>query len=73
MTTEEDVTDYMIRAERSATGLRAAGEQITDNLIIAMILKGLPESYKPFVIVHTPVADPERVPCCPELSQILQK
>ena len=53
MITEEDVTDYMIRAERSATGLRAAGEQITDNLIIAMILKGLPESYKPFVIVHT--------------------
>ena len=53
MTTQEDITDYMIRAERSATGLRAAGEQITDNLIIAMILKGLPESYKPFVVVHT--------------------
>ena len=53
MTTDEDITDYMIRTERSATGLRAAGEQITDNLIIAMILEGLPESYKPFVVVHT--------------------
>ena len=53
MNTEEDITDYMIRAERTATGLWAAGDQITDNLIIAMILKGPPESYRPFVVVHT--------------------
>jgi len=53
MNTDEDVTDYIIRAERAATGLNAAGETITDNLVIAMILKGLPEEYKSFVVVHT--------------------
>ena len=49
----EDITDYLIRGERAATGLRSAGEQISDNLVIAMLLKGLPESFKPFVVVHT--------------------
>ena len=53
MTSDEDVTDYLIRAERAATGLRAANENITNNLIIAMLLKGLPDDYKSFVVVHT--------------------
>ena len=53
MMEHEDITDYIIRGERAATGLRTAGEQISDNLIIAMLLKGLPESFKPFVVVHT--------------------
>ena len=43
----ETVTDYIIRAEKTVTSLRNAKEEI-----IAMILKGLPESYKPFAI-HT--------------------
>ena len=50
---EEDITDYILRAERAATGLRSAGERITDNLIIAMLLKGLSDEYKPFIVVHT--------------------
>jgi transposase InsO family protein len=53
MSPTEDITDFMIRAERAATGLRSAGENISDNLIIAMILKGLPDAYKPFVVIHT--------------------
>ena len=38
MAAEDDITDYIIRAERAATGLRMAGENITDNLVNAMIL-----------------------------------
>ena len=53
LTDNENITDYIIRAEGAATGLRSAGENISDNLIIAMILKGLPEMYKPFIVVHT--------------------
>lgn len=51
-TDNETVTDYIIRAEKAVTSLRNAKEVISDGLIIAMILKGLPESYKPFAI-HT--------------------
>lgn len=35
------------------TSLRNAKEVISERLKIAMILKGLPESYKPFVIYTT--------------------
>ncbi|XP_076741663.1 uncharacterized protein LOC143419316 [Maylandia zebra] len=49
---DETVTDYIIRAEKAVTSLRNAKEVISDGLIIAMILKGLPETYKPFAI-HT--------------------
>lgn len=49
---DETATDYVIRAEKAVTSLRNAKEVISDGLIIAMILKGLPEAYKPFTI-HT--------------------
>ena len=53
MASNESITDYIIRAERAATGLKNANENISDNLIIAMLLKGLPEFYRPFIVVHT--------------------
>ena len=53
MIEEEDSTDFVIRAERAAIGLHSASKTISNNLVIAMLLKGLPEAYKPLVVVHT--------------------
>ena len=44
----ETITDYIIRAETIFTSLRRADEHISDGLQIAMVVKGLPDSYKPF-------------------------
>ena len=46
----EDLTDYIIKCEQTATQLRSAGKIIEDSLLIAMVIKGLPPSYKPFVV-----------------------
>ena len=48
---DESVTDYMIRAETAAVSLKTSGEVISDSLLIAMILKGLPSEFKPFTTV----------------------
>ena len=44
------ITDYTIRAEKTVTALKNAKEKLSDGLVIAMILKGLPDVYKPFVV-----------------------
>ncbi|XP_061738348.1 uncharacterized protein LOC133539959 [Nerophis ophidion] len=46
----ESTTDYIIRAENLITALRDAGETLSDSLIIAMILGGLPDAYKPLAV-----------------------
>ena len=50
---DESVTDYVIRAETAAAALNNANENVSDSLLIAMVLKGLPQSFKPFVVVVT--------------------
>ena len=50
---DESVTDYIIRAEKAVSALRNAGETVSDSLLIAMVLKGLPRGYKPFEVVIT--------------------
>ena len=48
---DESITDYVIRAENAANALTNAGELISDGLLIAMVMKGLPGEFKPFVVV----------------------
>ena len=50
MGTNETVTVYLIRTEKAIMALRNAKETLSDGLMKAMILKGLPESYKPLAI-----------------------
>ena len=45
---DETVTDYIIHTEKTMTALRNTKETVSDGLVIAMILKGLPPSFKPF-------------------------
>ena len=44
----ESVTDYIIRSEKASDALKNAGENVSDYLLIAMVLKGLPPQYNAF-------------------------
>ena len=48
MSEDEEVTDYVIRCENAATSLAQAGEPVSDRILNAMVLKGLPSSFKQF-------------------------
>ena len=69
MATEECVTDYVIRAETSTTSLKTAGENISDSLLIAMVLKGLPPEYKTFSAI---VNQKDKQPTYPEFKVALR-
>ena len=47
------LTDYVLKAETAATSLKSAGEEISDSLLVAMVLKGLPTQYNTFKTVAT--------------------
>ena len=49
----ETITDYVIRAENASSSLSDAGENVSDGLLVAMVLKGLPSQFKSFVAVVT--------------------
>ncbi|XP_024121615.1 pleckstrin homology-like domain family B member 1 isoform X6 [Oryzias melastigma] len=49
----ETVTEYIIRAEQIITALKTAGEAPSEGLMMAMIMRGLPEKYKPFTLMVT--------------------
>ena len=52
-TPEDTITDYLIRAETAANALRNAGQDISDSLLVAMVMKGLPKEFRPFNIILT--------------------
>ena len=47
MGTNKTITEHLLRAEKAIMALRNAKETLSNGLIIATILKGPPESYKP--------------------------
>ena len=49
----EGVTDYIIITEATVTALRNSGETLSDGLLIAMVLKGLPRTFNAFSIYVT--------------------
>ncbi|KAK7884464.1 hypothetical protein WMY93_027587 [Mugilogobius chulae] len=49
----ETITEYIIRAEQIITALKGAGEAPSEELIMAMVMRGLPEKYKPFTLMVT--------------------
>lgn len=44
----ECITDYVLHAETAAASLKSAGKTVSDSLLIAMVLKGLPAEYKTY-------------------------
>jgi len=44
---------YLIRAEKAAVAVRSAEENVSDSLLIAMVLKGLPDEFKAFITIIT--------------------
>ena len=44
----ESTTDYILRAEQAAAALKTAGEEVSDALLVAMIIKGLPQTSSTF-------------------------
>ena len=48
---DEDITDYIIKAETLAAQVKSAGAQLDESLLIAMVLKGLPSEYHTFSLL----------------------
>ena len=47
----EDITDYIIKAETLAAQVQSAGAKLDPSLLIAMVLKGLPSEYHTFSLL----------------------
>ena len=55
----ECTADYILRAEQAAAALKTAGEAVSDGLLIAMIVKGLPQTFNTFsALTSQKIEDP---------------
>lgn len=50
MKESKSVTDYIIKAENIIMALKDAGKAMSDGLIVAMVLNGLPDFFKPLAV-----------------------
>ena len=50
-TDNESIVDYVIQAEAAAEALRNTDEAVSDALLIAMVLKGLPSYFETFLLI----------------------
>ena len=57
MQSNETVTEYIVRAETIFASLSGADENISDGLQIGMVVKGLPDLFKPFVVHVTQTSE----------------
>ena len=57
MSENDSTTSYLIRAEKAASALKNVGETVSDGLLVAMVLKGLPQEYQAFCTVMTQKRD----------------
>ena len=48
----EEMMDYLVRAESLTNSLKTAGEEISDSLLTSVVLKGLPKAFDYFKTVH---------------------
>ena len=49
----KSLTEYVSKAERLSTNLKSCNETVSDLMLIAMVMRGLPESYSSFIVVIT--------------------
>ena len=49
----KSITDYVIRAQNAATALNGPDEVVSDSLLVAIVSKGVPDDYTPFLAVIT--------------------
>ena len=50
---DENVTDYLIRAETICNSLKTTGENISDSLLMVITMNGLPDRFNIFCTVMT--------------------
>lgn len=50
MANGEELADYLARVEKLVVALQRAKENLSDALLVAMVLKGLTDEYKPFSV-----------------------
>jgi hypothetical protein len=65
----KSVTDCMLKAEAAVAALKNAGEEVGDALLMAMILKELPQEFRAFNMVIT---QKEKQPTYPEFKVALR-